>query len=62
MSQMSRGGRLPGRGYLQAYLNGMLFLEHRDTRYGSGQVGLWTKTDSITAFDDFVVRGVHAGG
>ena len=48
--------------HIQAYLNGTLLLDHRDSRYRSGQVGLWTKTDSITAFDDFVVRGVHAGG
>jgi len=48
--------------HIQAYLNGVLLLEHRDARYRSGQVGLWTKADSITAFDDLVVRGVHAGG
>ena len=47
--------------HIQAYLNGMLLLEHWDTRYRAGQVGLWTKADSITAFDDLVVRGVHAG-
>ena len=47
--------------HIQAYLNGVLLLEHRDSRYRAGQVGLWTKADSITAFDDFVVRGVHAG-
>ena len=47
--------------HIQAFLNGVLLLEHRDARYRSGQVGLWTKTDSITAFDDFIVRGVHAG-
>jgi len=46
--------------HIQAYLNGALLLEHRDSRYRTGQVGLWTKADSITAFDDFVVRGVHA--
>lgn len=44
--------------HIQAYLNGALLLEHRDSRYGAGQVGLWTKADSVTAFDDFVV---HAG-
>jgi len=25
-------------------------------------VGLWTKADSITAFDDLIVRGVKASG
>ncbi len=44
--------------HIQAYLNGALLLEHRDSRYGGGQVGLWTKADSITAFDDLVIRGV----
>lgn len=48
--------------HLQAYLNGTLLLDHRDTRFRSGQVGLWTKADSITAFDDLEVRGVRAGG
>jgi hypothetical protein len=47
---------------IQAYLNGVLLLDHRDTRYRSGQVGLWTKADAITAFDDLVIRGVRAGG
>ena len=47
--------------HIQAYLNGVLLLEHRDSRYRAGQVGLWTKADSITAFDDLVIRGVHAG-
>lgn len=47
--------------HIQAYLNGALLLEHRDSRYRTGQIGLWTKADSVTAFDDFVVRGVHAG-
>ena len=47
---------------IQGYLNGKLLLDHRDSRFRSGQVGLWTKADSITAFDDFVVRGVAGGG
>jgi hypothetical protein len=47
---------------LQGYLNGKLVLEHRDSRFRAGQVGLWTKADSVTAFDDFIVRGVGAGG
>jgi len=47
---------------IQAYLNERLLLDHRDSRFRSGRVGLWTKADSITAFDDFVVRGVREGG
>ncbi len=48
--------------HIQAYLNGKLLLDYRDTRFGSGQVGLWTKADSVAAFDDFVVQGVAGGG
>lgn len=29
---------------------------YRDSRFGSGKVGLWTKADSVTAFDSLVVR------
>jgi Domain of Unknown Function (DUF1080) len=42
---------------IQAWLDGTRYLEHRDSRFTSGAVGLWTKADSITAFDDFVIRG-----
>lgn len=47
---------------IQAYLDGRLLLDHRDGRYRAGQVGLWTKADSITAFDDLEIRGVATGG
>jgi hypothetical protein len=42
---------------IQAWLDGTRYLDHRDSRFRSGQVGLWTKADSITAFDDLVIRG-----
>ena len=42
---------------IQAWLDGALHLDHRDSRFKSGRVGLWTKADSITAFDDLLVRG-----
>ena len=45
---------------IQAWLDGKLLLEHRDTKFKSGRVGLWTKADSITAFDDVTIRGVKA--
>jgi hypothetical protein len=48
--------------HMQAWLNGTLLLDHRDSRFKSGRVGLWTKADSITAFDDVTVRGVSGGG
>ena len=42
---------------IQAWLNGTRYLDHRDSRFPSGRTGLWTKADSITAFDDLTVRG-----
>jgi len=48
--------------HMQAWLDGKLYLDHRDTRFTAGRVGLWTKADSITAFDDLTVRGVTGGG
>src|SRR6266446_3927022 len=48
--------------HFQGWLNGKLLLEHRDTRFPSGRVGLWTKADSITAFDDLTIGGVTRGG
>jgi hypothetical protein len=47
--------------HIQAALDGQRLLDHRDARFRAGQVGLWTKADSITAFDDLVVRGVGGG-
>src|SRR5262249_9245810 len=48
--------------HIQAWLDGTLYLDHRDSRFKSGRVGLWTKADSITAFSDLTVRGVVGGG
>ena len=45
--------------HIQAWLNGALLLDHRDARFKSGRVGLWTKADSITAFDDLIIRGIR---
>jgi len=44
--------------HMQAWLDGKLYLDHHDARFKAGRVGLWTKTDSITAFDDLSIRGV----
>lgn len=43
--------------HIQAWLDGALYLDHRDSRFKAGRIGLWTKADSITAFDDLVIRG-----
>jgi hypothetical protein len=48
--------------HIQGWLDGKLLLDHRDTRFKAGKVGLWTKADSVTAFDDLVIRGVPSGG
>ena len=47
--------------HMQAWLDGTLYLDHQDGRFKSGEVGLWTKADSVTAFDDLTIRGVKAG-
>lgn len=39
---------------IKVSLNGKTYIEEKDNRItGSGAVGLWTKADSVTAFDDF---------
>jgi hypothetical protein len=47
--------------HIQGWLDGTLLLDHRDGRFKSGRVGLWTKADSITAFNDLTIRGVIGG-
>ncbi len=44
---------------IQAYLDGQLLLNHRDSRFRSGQIGLWTKSDSVTAFDDLEIKSTN---
>jgi len=48
--------------HMQAWLDGTLYLDHRDSRFKWGRVGLWTKADSITAFDDLTIRGKTGSG
>jgi hypothetical protein len=43
--------------HIQAYLNGELLIDHDDSRFGSGRVGLWTKADAITEFANFKAKG-----
>ena len=47
--------------HMQAWLDGKLYLDHRDPQFKSGRVGLWTKADSVTAFDDLGIRGTKGG-
>ena len=48
--------------HMQGWLNGTLLLDYRNARFRAGRVGLWTKADSVTAFDDLSIRGVTGGG
>jgi hypothetical protein len=43
---------------LRGFLNGQLVVEATDATYKAGRVGLWTKADSVTCFDDVVVTPV----
>jgi hypothetical protein len=42
---------------IQAYLDGKLLIDHEDKTYSDGYVGLWTKADSVTEFDDLEASG-----
>src|SRR6266700_992542 len=44
---------------IQGWLNDQRLLDVRDKRFSNGRIGLWTKADSITAFDDLVVRSTN---
>lgn len=43
--------------HIQGWLNGQLLLDHHDARFRAGRVGVWTKADSVTAFDQLAIRG-----
>jgi hypothetical protein len=45
---------------LQAYLGEKLLIDHEDATFKEGYVGLWTKADSVTEFDDFEAAGTKA--
>jgi hypothetical protein len=47
--------------HIKGWLNDQLLIDHHDSRFTSGRVGLWTKADSITAFDDLVVSPIDRG-
>ena len=38
---------------MRGFLNGQMVNEATDDSYKAGKVGLWTKADSVTCFDDF---------
>jgi len=39
-------------GHLQGFFDGRMVVEADDSTFKAGKVGLWTKSDSITCFDD----------
>ena len=41
---------------LEGYLNGKKLLDFTLTEPVTGKVGVWSKTDSVSYFDDFVVK------
>jgi hypothetical protein len=46
---------------IRVSLNGKTYIEEKDTHITSaGAVGLWTKADSVTAFDDFAYGAAKA--
>jgi len=46
---------------LRCYLDGKLLLEAGDDEFSKpGKVGLWTKSDAVTHFDDLVLRAAEA--
>jgi Domain of Unknown Function (DUF1080) len=45
----------------QGWLNDRELIDHRDGRFAVGRIGLWTKTDSVTAFDALTVLPLDAG-
>jgi Domain of Unknown Function (DUF1080) len=47
--------------HIKGWLNEQLLIDHRDSRFKSGRIGLWTKADSVTAFDDLVVKPMSGG-
>jgi hypothetical protein len=40
---------------IQGWLNDQALIDRRDSRFASGRIGLWTKADSVTAFDELTV-------
>jgi hypothetical protein len=40
---------------IQGWLNDQMLMDRHDTRFTSGRIGLWTKADSITAFDELTI-------
>jgi Domain of Unknown Function (DUF1080) len=46
---------------LQGWLDDRQIIDHRDGGFAAGRIGLWTKADSITAFDGLTVLPIDDG-
>ncbi|MDR4498326.1 MAG: hypothetical protein MRK02_10465 [Candidatus Scalindua sp.] len=44
---------------IQCYYDDHLYLEVNDDTFKSGKIGLWTKADAVTYFDDLKVRPIE---
>jgi hypothetical protein len=44
---------------IQGWLNDQALIDQRDSRFASGGIGLWTKADSVTAFDELTVTPLN---
>jgi len=40
---------------IQGWLNDQALIDRRDSRFAAGRIGLWTKADSVTAFDELTI-------
>ena len=45
-------------GHIVCYFDGKALIDAHDSTYSRGKVGLWTKADSVIAFDDLKVSGL----
>lgn len=41
---------------MEGFYDGKKYLEIRDKTFPRGKIGLWTKADAVTSFDDLRVR------
>jgi len=45
---------------VQGWLNHQPLIDEHDSRFTGGRIGLWTKADSITAFDELIVTPIES--
>lgn len=43
---------------IEGWLNDQVLMDRRDSRFASGGIGLWTKADFVTAFDELTVTAL----